>query len=345
MRGLLSFLCVLLLCVSGLSTRAAAEQRLAFVVGIDNYDNLDKPLLKARNDAKSIAATFKGLGFEVALGLDLNQEQLLDAWEQFLGKLGPGDVVSVFFAGHGVQLSGQNYLLPKDILGVAKGEEVLKGRSIGLSKMLDDLADKKVRVALMIIDACRDNPFKKVGTRSIGGSRGLWPLEPRPHDSSHGTFVMYSAGAGELALDRMSDADQNPNSVYTRRLLPLLSTELSLLEIAKRVQSEVEQDAKAIDHPQTPAYYDGISGLFALKGAATKNANAPFVAPQVPVTTSSSRSEPAPAAPAHEARPKRAGVRDLIDPSVLPDDPPDYTPQHGVMTDDPTTKPRPLITP
>ena len=93
---------------------------------------------------------------------------------------------------------------------------------------MDDLREKKVRVALFIVDACRDNPFRDGSGRSVGGTRGLARVEP-----AEGSFVMYSAGAGEQALDRLPGADASPNSVYTRTLLPILATPgLSLQEIA-----------------------------------------------------------------------------------------------------------------
>ena len=76
-----------------------------------------------------------------------------------------------------MQISGLNYLLPRDIPPADKGEELLKARSLGLAKMMDDLADKKPRVNLMVIDACRNNPFKSSdGKRSVGAERGLAPV-------------------------------------------------------------------------------------------------------------------------------------------------------------------------
>ncbi len=93
---------------------------------------------------------------------------------------------------------------------------------------------------LYVVDACRDNPFVSSTGRSIGGTRGLTLVEP-----PSGTFVMFSAGAGETALDRLSDDDPNPNSVYTRVLLP------SLRPRAKSATSLVTCAAKcAISHPR-----------------------------------------------------------------------------------------------
>jgi TPR repeat protein len=112
-----------------------------------------------------------------------------------------------------------------------------------------------VRVAIVVIDACRDNPFAQGGTRAFGDStRGL----SRPPDQQpQGVFGLYSAGFGERALDRLGDDDADPNSVFTRVLVPALETPgQSLLDIAYVVTDEVAKLAQTIEHEQNPAYYD-----------------------------------------------------------------------------------------
>jgi hypothetical protein len=112
------------------------------------------------------------------------------------------------------------------------------------------------------LDACRDNPFEQVAGRSVGLSRGLAAAEP-----PEGTFIMYSAGAGESALDSLNGGDRNPNSVYTRVLLPLLTTEgVSLTEIAEQVRISVRQITSTVQHRQTPAYYNQVLGRVCLAG-------------------------------------------------------------------------------
>ena len=245
---------------------AEAATRHAFVVGIDNYDNLQPALKKARNDAKAIGDALAKLGYDVSGGPDLDRLTFIERWQTFLDKIKPNDVVAVFYAGHGVQMEGANYLLPRDVPPAVHGPEVLKSFSISAVTMIDALRARKPRISLLIFDACRDNPYKSSASRSISGTRGLAPME-----RTRGTFIMYSAGADEQALDRLSDDDPQANSVYTRHLLPLLQKpELSILQVAKRVQSEVEDAAATqyvwngqhIAHPQTPAYYDGISGEY-----------------------------------------------------------------------------------
>ena len=109
-----------------------------------------------------------------------------------------------------------------------------------------------------MIDACRDNPFAIKTGRSVGGARGLALVVP-----PQGTFIMYSAGAGEAALDRLSDADPEPNSVFTRTFVPLLTQGgLNLPELARETRRRVHDLAASAGHSQTPAYYDEVLGDF-----------------------------------------------------------------------------------
>ena len=218
-----------------LAAVAHAQKRVALVVGIDRYDNLDSraQLKKARADARSIAETLKSLGFDVIHKDDTTRSALNGHWQDFLNKLAPGDTAAFYFAGHGVELGGRNYLLPRDVPSVRPGrDELLKRESLSLQEFLADLREKGTRLNLVILDACRDNPFEQVAGRSLGASRGLAVTEP-----PEGTFIMFSAGSGESALDRLNDDDADPNSVYTRQLLPLLKASgVSLTDVAEQVR-------------------------------------------------------------------------------------------------------------
>ena len=254
------------------SLPALAERRLALAVGIDVYDHLPaiEQLQKAVNDARAMGAALKELGFDATVEENLSQLAFTRAWQRFLNRLEPGDTAAFFFAGHGVEIGGLNYLLPRDVPKVVPGEDkVLAEASIRFNGLMDDLRDQKVRVALFIVDACRDNPFRDGTGRSVGGTRGLVRVEP-----AEGSFVMYSAGAGEQALDRLpGGADGSANSVYTRTLLPILETPgLSLQEMAIRVRREVVAAARGMGRRQTPAYYDQLVGEFVLKAGAAAGA-------------------------------------------------------------------------
>jgi hypothetical protein len=250
-----------------------AANRHAFVVGIDRYDELpaDRQLHKAVNDARAVGETLAELGFEVTHAENVGRLDLVRRWALFLNKIQPGDVAAFFFAGHGVEINGANYLLPRDVPRVAAGEEeVLVAASLALSGFLEQLRERSPQLALHIVDACRDNPFVDARGRSIGESRGLARIDP-----PSGTFVMFSAGAGQTALDRLSDADPDPNSVYTRVLLRhLLRPSLGLPEIAREVRGEVLSLARSVAHEQTPAYYDEVVGRFCPAGCVSPGGTA-----------------------------------------------------------------------
>ena len=257
----------------GASPAAHAAKRVAFVVGIDAYDNLteQQQLKKAVNDARAIGEALAGLGYDVQKADNVGRTDFLRQWQLFLNRLEPGDDAAVFFAGHGVEIDGQNFLLPRDVPRVASGEEeVLKGSGLSLSALLDQVRDRHPQIGLYILDACRDNPFVDGKGRGIGGTRGLARVEP-----PSGTFIMFSAGAKESALDRLSDNDPNPNSVYTRTLLPRLKASGRITDIARDVRREVRELAASVAHVQTPAYYDEVVGDFCPAGCEARTAAAP----------------------------------------------------------------------
>jgi hypothetical protein len=237
---------------------AAAETKRAFVVGIDRYDNLPEQaqLKKAVGDARAMGETFAQLGYTVTADTNTTRPRFNDRWQSFLQSIRPGDSVAFVFSGHGIEINGANYLLPRDVPRIRLGrDEQLKRESLSLSEILADLRERKPRFSLIILDAFRDNPFEE-GTRTVGGARGLARVEP-----PQGTFIMFSAGAYQTALDRLSDADREPTSIYTRTLVPLLRTQgLSLLDLADRVGEQVRDLAATVPHQQTPAFYSGVIG-------------------------------------------------------------------------------------
>jgi formylglycine-generating enzyme required for sulfatase activity len=246
---------------------AAHAKRIAIVVGINKYDYLprNQQLAKAVNDARSVEAAFKSLGFDVIKAEDVGRSAFNQTWQQLLNRVGPGDEVAMYFSGHGVEIEGANYLMPRDVPAVGSGEvRRLKNEALSFDEIRSDLAAQGPRLSLFIIDACRDNPFTDTRGRSIGGSKGLVPVQ-----AEQGSFIMFAAGAREMALDRLSDADGDPNSVYTRKLLPLLKQPgLRLPDMAQRVRAEVRQLASTVGHHQSPAYYDEGGDDICLAGCA-----------------------------------------------------------------------------
>lgn len=251
--------CVLLLIVLAAPT-AMAERRLALVIGIDDYQEVPT-LKKAVGDAQAVAAALEKIGFAVTLATDTDRRSLNRSLAEFERALGPGDTALVHYSGHGVEIDGENYLLPADIPRPRSGNRnFVKDETIGLTAILGRLRDTGAATRIVIVDACRDNPFAEVGVRAVGGSRGLSRVE-----APKGTFVLYSAGYGQLALDRLGDQDPEPTSVFTRVLLRHIAVEgREITDIAKDVRAEVSTLAAKVGHDQFPAYYDELAGRFVL---------------------------------------------------------------------------------
>lgn len=255
---------------------AWAEKRVALVIGNNAYAEV-APLQKAVADAEAVAGRMQAAGYEVILQTDVGRRATNLAISRFADSLSPGDTAFIFYAGHGVQIDGENYLLPTDIAapsGVSEG--FVTAESIALSSLLERVRRSGARTTVAIVDACRDNPFAAKTGRSIGGTRGLARIA-----APEGTFVVFSAGAGQQALDRLSDGDENRNSVFTRALLPKLDEEgLELRDMIFDLREEVRDLARSQNHQQFPAYYDELLGDFyfrpvAARGFASESAPAP----------------------------------------------------------------------
>ena len=248
----------------GVSHPALAEKRVALVIGNNAYQNVPA-LKKAVNDSHTVGDSLKQLGFTVVSGENLTRRAMSEQLLAFDRMLDRGDVAFFFFAGHGFEIKGENYLLPTDVPAATDGqEELVRDASFPAQRVIDRLQARGVRTAILVLDACRNNPFERSGTRAVAGNGGLAPMTP-----AEGVFVVFSAGAKQTALDRLSDDDASPNSVFTRFFTKELATPgLTLVQVAKRTQSDVRQIAASVRHDQTPAYYDQIVGDVVLNGSA-----------------------------------------------------------------------------
>jgi len=250
----------LLLSALGLATclpePAQAEKRVALLIGNNGYQNVPR-LDRAINDAHALGEALKKLDFKVFVGEDQSRRSMSEAFLAFDRTIEFGDTALFFFAGHGFEIHGQNYLLPTDVPAATEGqEELVRDASFAVERIVDRLQERGARIAILVLDACRNNPFERLGTRAIKGTGGLAPITP-----SEGVFVVFSAGAKQTALDRLSQTDPDPNSVFTRNFMREVATpELTLVQIAKRTQIAVKQLAATVRHDQTPAYYDQIVG-------------------------------------------------------------------------------------
>jgi len=216
-----------------------AQQKFALVIGNGAYANITK-LNNPVNDANDMAAALQGLGFTVEKVLNGNLTQMENGIVNLKKKLkGSKDSYGFFFyAGHGVQSNGENYLIPVD--ANISSESFLRRQAISVQEMLDELNDAGNELNVVVLDACRDNPFP--WKRS--GSRGLQVVANQPADS----IIVYATSAGSTAAD-----GTGRNGLFTGHLLNNLKTPgLTVDEIFKRTGADV---ARASNRSQIPAIY------------------------------------------------------------------------------------------
>jgi hypothetical protein len=264
---------------------AALAARLALVIGNDSYEEVPD-LALARADAAAYADFLRTQAFdEVDLQIDLGQRDFLRALGRLYSAIRPGDTVVFVYAGHGWSDGSQNFLAPVDLPGTASEEEI-RALSVplknGRNGILDEIAARGAQLTVAIIDACRNNPFRNAdATRAAGLDRGLAPITP-----TEGSFVVFSAGTGQTALDRLGDDDAGQNSVFTRYFLRELQTGQDLVAAMKATQLAVFEAARQAGHEQRPAYYDEVLGRACLTGmcpaGTAKPAEPPEPAAQLP---------------------------------------------------------------
>jgi uncharacterized caspase-like protein len=248
-----------------LALPAHAEKRVALVIGNNDYKNVPK-LQKAVNDARTMGDTLKQLGFTVMVAENQNRAQFSQSLLAFDNAVGPGDTAFFFYAGHGFEIAGQNYLLPTDVPAATEGqEELVRDASVLADRIVERLQNREVRTSILVFDACRNNPFERQGTRAVAGGGGLAPMSQLPE----GVFSIFSAGYKQTALDRLSNDDNNANSVFTRTFSKeLLQPGENLVEVAQHTRKLVSALADKIGHRQIPAYTDQMVDNVFLNGLA-----------------------------------------------------------------------------
>ncbi|MGI9415651.1 MAG: caspase family protein [Hyphomicrobiales bacterium] len=224
-----------------------AEKRVALVVGNSEY-SLISPLQNPRNDAELMAQTLKGLGFDVVLALDSDRTAMTRAVREFgkrLSEAGPGTAGLFYYAGHGVQARGTNYLVP--LKAPIEDELDLTVEAVDVAWVLSQMEAAGNGLNLMVLDACRNNPFKGM-FRSVG--RGLGRI-----DTARGALVAFAAAPGQVATDGTGD-----NSPYTASLVRAMRTPgLAVEQVFKRVRLDVESKTGG---RQTPWEESSLRGEF-----------------------------------------------------------------------------------
>ena len=242
----------MMIALFGVSISGAQEPapRFALVVGNSNYAELGK-LKNPGNDANDMAGALKGLGFNVTLLLDADLVTMDEAVLRLKTNLAQrADSIGFFFyAGHGVQSQGVNYLIPSDAR--IPGESYLRVRALPAQTVMDNLQESRNVLNVVVLDACRDNPF----SWGRSGSRGLSVVGTQ----SAGSLVAYATSAGATAQD-----GAGRNGVFTTELLKNIVTPgLDIDEVFKRTGAAVQSVSLG---KQTPAVYNQFFGSAFLAG-------------------------------------------------------------------------------
>ena len=190
----------------------AGERRMALVIGNGAYTGAGR-LANTTNDATAIAGVLDELGFEVTLVLDVDRRAAISAIDAFGQAVVGADIAFLFYAGHGMQIGGQNFMLPVDV--DISSERALRYSAIDIGEVVAE-TERSARVALIVLDACRDNPYVDVVAQSMREERAARPLQglSAMQLSGRGAIVAYAAAAGEVASD-----GGGKHSPYTEALL------------------------------------------------------------------------------------------------------------------------------
>jgi PQQ-dependent catabolism-associated CXXCW motif protein len=227
-------------------TDMAREQRVALVIGNSSY--VVSPLKNPVNDAEDIAQTLGTLGFRVTLRKNATHRQMIEAISAFGQDLKKGGVGLFYFAGHGVQSKGRNFLIP--VNANIDGEAQLEFDTVDANRVLAAMDEAGNRVNLVILDACRNNPFAR-SFRSA--TRGLAQME-----AAQGSYIAFATGPGSVALD-----GDGRNGLYTQHLLrSLKQSDTDVDKVFRRVTADV---SRATGGKQVPWVSSSLTGDFSFK--------------------------------------------------------------------------------
>ncbi|MBL4786431.1 MAG: SEL1-like repeat protein [Cohaesibacteraceae bacterium] len=238
-----------------LVTHVNAASRVALVIGNSTYTEVS-PLRNPQNDANALAKSLEDLDFKVVLGIDLDHRGFIKKIKEFSKVSAGADVALFFYAGHGLQVDGSNFLLPVD--AAIADETDLAFEAIDLNIVLK-MMEREDRVNLVFLDACRDNPMSRslsrsMGTRSSSVGKGLAPI-----DSGSGTLIGFATQPGNVALD----GEGTVNSPFTTALLKHIATpNLDVAQLMRRVRVDVKQ---ATNGRQIPWTSESLTSDFAFK--------------------------------------------------------------------------------
>jgi uncharacterized caspase-like protein len=245
----------------GRAQNGAGERRLALVIG--NGDYPFSPLKNPANDAREMAGALRALGFDVDYYEDAGKRLMLAAIRSFVLRAKSYDVRLFYYAGHGVQVDGRNYLIPTD--ADIQSESDVAAKSADVSEMLERLGHNGAGVNVVILDACRNNPFADGATVLPDGRRlkfrGPTPAGLAAIDAPAGTLIAFATAPGAVAIDGLGAS----HSLYTKHLLAHLNTPgLPVEQLFKRVRVAVTAETR---RQQVPWESSSLMGDFCFRTA------------------------------------------------------------------------------
>jgi uncharacterized caspase-like protein len=232
----------------------ARAERVAMVIGNESYARL--PLRNPVNDARAVSQALKALGFTVMLRENAGYSTLVDTMRDFLDRSADAEVRLVYFAGHGAQYDGKNYLIPVD--ATLQHDKELTTKAANATELAAKLAQNKSGVNIMILDACREAPFPLISTRNPLRTRAVQPGLAGAN-APQGTLIAFSTGPGGIALDGPAGS----NSAYTRHLVAHLAEPgLAVEQLFKRIRIGVARDTQ---QKQIPWETSSLMGDFCFR--------------------------------------------------------------------------------
>jgi hypothetical protein len=250
----------------------AAGRRLALVIGNSTYQNVAE-LTNPQNDATDVAEKLRNLSFDVMLGTNLTRDQMHEAFQKFSDELKPGDEGLFFYAGHGISLSGENFLIPVDMPGEiqvedeAQSKDALDKNLVNISSVIEPM--QKAKLGMIFLDACRNTPSREeLGLqivaqdgatrklRSLSFSRGISKVNVTSTSGASGIFRAYATQPNNV-----SDDGGGRNSPFTKALLKHLGTkgvDVHQMMIKVRLDVQTETNGRQVPWEEsalTDVYY------------------------------------------------------------------------------------------
>ncbi len=235
---------------SAVLTAPGGQKRVALVIGNADYTSVGS-LKNPVNDAQDMCRELEAVNFKTYCYFDVKTRvQMRSLIQDFVESLDQNTVSFIYYAGHAVQVNGENYLIPTG--AQLRGADSLVAESVSLAYVTRELQRAPDFLNVVILDACRNNPLSSADKTSV---QGLAPITDAPGS----TMILYATAADEMALD-----GNGRNGIMTKYMLANLREPGTVDDLFKQVSSGVQKDTQALGHPQKPALYTNFGGQYCL---------------------------------------------------------------------------------